>query len=169
MKESNEFARAREAQDPEPDFGDADPAAPPPVSPEPSPAHAVAIAWYRRYHVETGKLIAPSERDFLEVSKACGRMAPAILEAAIEPYFSRGFWFNRDKASKKPTLSFLSFLAHVEEIAADSPAKPRAKGWRCPHCGAMNTHTGGICMQCHEDREPLNPGQLAAQTGEARG
>lgn len=162
-KRREEDARAREdtspdSPDPEPDFGDEEPPA--------LPAHQLlACAWYKRFHRETGKLIAPSEKDNLEALKACARMSPKILEDAIEPYFARPFWFTRDKRTQKPSWSFGSFLAHIEEITAEGPARPKRLGWFCPHCHKLNTHTGAMCMYCHEDRTA--PVLLAANPQEA--
>jgi hypothetical protein len=35
----------------------------------------------------------------------------------------------------------------------ETTAKASAKGWECPSCHALNTHSGQICMSCHEGKE----------------
>jgi hypothetical protein len=120
------------------------------------PVHMLlAESWYRAYSAKTARMVSPGEDDYLKAEKVCARMDPAIAESTIPAYFSGEWWFTRDKTTKKATYSFGSWVAHIEELIAAGPVKPKAKGWPCPHCGAVNTHSGGVCSACHEDRVDL--------------
>ena len=138
------------------------PVQPTPNSTEPNPTELeverpphqlLALAWFKAYSAKTLRLVAPGTVEYLKAETLCARMDPKIAESTIAPYFSGDWWFTKDKNTKKPNYSFGGWVAHVTDILAAGPVKAKAKGWKCPNCGALNTHTGQVCMECKEGRE----------------
>lgn len=41
----------------------------------------------------------------------------------------------------------------VEKCKAIPIVEKKQSGWKCPHCGEVNMHTGSLCMKCRKDRD----------------
>ena len=51
-------------------------------------------------------------------------------------------------------FSFYSFIKKFDALApkALKVLKPKERGWKCKACGALNTHSGMMCIKCREER-----------------
>ncbi len=58
---------------------------------------------------------------------------------------------SKGKQYKSDYHAILQWTA--EAVGAQPLARAGPKGWKCPHCGAANTHTGSQCLSCKEDRD----------------
>ena len=116
------------------------------------PVHMLlAESWFRAYSEKTARMVGPGPEDYLKAETVCARMEPKVAKSTIPTYFSGDFWFTRDKVTKKAAYSFGGWVAHIEELLASAPVKPKARGWACPKCGHLNTTSGATCMECHEE------------------
>lgn len=41
----------------------------------------------------------------------------------------------------------------VEKCKAKARDSPAEGGWKCPHCGRRNKHTGSFCLSCRKERD----------------
>ncbi len=79
------------------------------------------------------------------VEKYGADMAQRLIDTLSSAKLAKGYKYKSDYHA------ILTWV--VEKCKAEPLARAGPKGWKCPHCGAANTHTGSQCLSCKEDRD----------------
>ncbi len=78
-----------------------------------------------------------------------GEMADKLVATLNSAKAAKGYKYKSDYHA------ILNWV--VEKCGAVPRAKPPPKGWECPHCKVVNTHTGSVCLACKRDRDEEVP------------
>jgi 5-methylcytosine-specific restriction endonuclease McrA len=79
------------------------------------------------------------------VDKFGASMAQRLIDTLSSAKLAKGYKYKSDYHA------ILNWV--VDKCKAEPLARAGPKGWKCPHCGASNTHTGSQCLSCKRDRD----------------
>jgi hypothetical protein len=88
-----------------------------------------------------------TEEEYAELVKRYGKAEAQRCIDKLSAY--------KGSSGKKYKSDYLAIHSWVREAVGvtDKVAKAAASGWKCKKCGRLNTHTGGTCLSCREDRD----------------
>lgn len=109
--------------------------------------------YYDTYVARTKEKPTPSGR--------WGRAFKTWLRAHSEDEIRKviSYFFGYSKRTQFGFDKFHTAFDNLAPAALGHAQRAGPMGWKCPHCGEVNTHTGSRCMKCRKDRDDPKEGK----------